>query len=296
MKAKPIAVAMLLAVGLTGASQAASKLITGLEAPSPVLGHPIHYNLYLPEDPLPEGQRYPVAYLLHGWGGDADQWWQDGELKESLDATMATGEVRSMIVVTPSGEDSWYIDNPPPRGKGDYATAFTTDLIAAIDATYPTQACREGRIIGGYSMGGVGATVIGLRNPALYAGVISLSGRFPPLMADPSAEELASYKGDFAGAFGDPLDPNLFNEWNALSWVGSAAKAPRKPRFYFVTGDNDYRDMIEGAARVYDAIYEAGLYAQFRVVGGYHNSGVWNPGVIEALKSFATSLPKGCRD
>jgi enterochelin esterase family protein len=295
MSMRLLILAAVLAYGTT-APLAAGKLILGLDAPSPVLGHPIRYDVYLPADPMPEGQRLPVAYLLHGWGGDANQWWQEGELVEMFDAAIAAGDMRSMIVVTPSAGDSWYIDNPEPAGKGNYATALTTDLIAAIDATYPTEACREGRIIGGLSMGGVGATVIGLRNPALYAGVISLSGRFPPLLVDPSPEELAAYNGDFAGAFGNPVDPKLFNDWNALSWVSSAAKAPRRPRFYFATGDNDYRDMIEGAARVYDAIYEAGFYTEFRIMDGYHTFDVWNPGLMDALKSFAKTLPKGCRD
>ena len=38
-----------------------------------------------------------------------------------------------MIAIGPSGEDSWYIDNPAPAGKGKYATAFATDLIAAVE-------------------------------------------------------------------------------------------------------------------------------------------------------------------
>ncbi len=296
MKLNSILIGAMAALSLASSAGAAGKLLTGLEAPSPVLGHPIHYNVYLPYDTMPEGETFPVAYLLHGWGGDADQWWQSGPLVEMFDDAVAAGEIRPMIVVTPSGEDSWYIDNPRPAGKGNYATAFTTDLIAAIDMAYPTQACREGRIIGGYSMGGVGATVIGLRHPDLYARVISLAGRFPPLLDTPTPEEIARYRGDFAGAFGDPLDPVLFNEWNALSLIDAASKAPRKPRFFFLTGDNDNRDMIEGAAIVYDRLSSKGFYADFRVVEGYHNEQVWNPGLMEGLRGFARTLPKGCRN
>lgn len=296
MHLRVILLAVALGLALAGPVMAAGKLIRGLEAPSPVLGHPIDYNVYLPEDPMPDGKVFPVAYLLHGWLGDADEWWQKGELVELLDAAIAAGTIRPMIVVTPSGEDSWYIDNPASAGKGNYATAFTTDLIAAIEAEYPTQACREGRIIGGYSMGGVGATVLGLRYPTLYAGVISLSGRFPPLLVDLSPADIAAYDGDFANAFGVPLDPALHNDWNALSWIGPAAKANRKARFYIATGDNDHADMIEGAARVYDQLNASGFYAAFRVVGGYHNFDVWYPQLMEALKSFAKDLPKKCLD
>jgi len=36
---------------------------------SPLAGHEIGYNIYLPPDYTSSGRRYPVFYHLHGWTG-----------------------------------------------------------------------------------------------------------------------------------------------------------------------------------------------------------------------------------
>src|SRR5262245_6850328 len=87
--------------GATNVACGASRLVTGLEAPSPVLGHTIRYSAYLPADPLPGGERYPVVYLLHGYQGDETAWFNDGQIAPLLDAAIAAGEIPPLIVVTP---------------------------------------------------------------------------------------------------------------------------------------------------------------------------------------------------
>src|SRR5262245_32651025 len=54
----------------TDPAHGAGRVVTGLEGASPVLGHPIRYSAYLPADPMPDGERYPVVYLLHGYRGN----------------------------------------------------------------------------------------------------------------------------------------------------------------------------------------------------------------------------------
>lgn len=163
------------------------------------------YWAYLPEDPLPSAQRYPVVYLLHGLHGNETRWFKSGRIAPLLDAAIAAGKVPPLIVVRPDGGDSWYVDNPDDGGFGNIATALTTDFIAAIDSGFPTLACREARIVGGFSMGGTGAMILRIDHPDLFAGVISLSGRFPPLMPEPTAALTAQYDVDYEGAFGDTI-------------------------------------------------------------------------------------------
>jgi len=280
--------------GATNLAYGGSQLVTGLEAPSPVLGHTIRYSAYLPAVPLPGGERYPVVYLLHGYQGDENAWFNDGQIAPLLDAAIAAGEIPPLIVVAPAAGNSWYVDNPDPNGAGNVATALATDFVAAVDSEFPTLACREARIIGGFSMGGTGAIVLGLDHPELYAGVISLSGRFPPLMTDSSRTPIGRSAGDFAGAFGIPFDPARFNQWNALTKVERARYRQKPPSFYLTTGDGDEPDMIEGAARVFDALTASGVAARLRIVGGGHDFGVWKPGLMDALQWMSKELPKAC--
>ena len=51
-------------------SLAAGKVLTDLKAPSSVLGHEIVYRAYLPDPAIGDMSRWPVIYLLHGYGGN----------------------------------------------------------------------------------------------------------------------------------------------------------------------------------------------------------------------------------
>ena len=74
-----------------------------------------------------------------------------------------------------------------------------TELIPHIDATYRTQACRTGRAIEGFSMGGYGAFKWGLQNPGLFSSAISYSGKFTILCADGVNGDLRTIIDDLAG-------------------------------------------------------------------------------------------------
>jgi enterochelin esterase family protein len=292
---RPFVLVLAFLASATNPTFGASQLVTGLEAPSPVLGHSIRYSVYLPANPMPPGERYAVVYLLHGYQGNEVEWFNSGQIAPVLDAAIAAGEIPPLIVVTPAGGNSWYVDNPDRNGSGNMATALTTDFIAAVDSRFPTLACREARIVAGFSMGGTGAVVLGLDHPDLYMGVISLSGRFPPLMAaDPAPKLLGRYTGYYAGAFGFPFSPARFNQWNALTKVSQLMTAEHRPWFYLTTGDQDEDDMIEGAARVFDALRATGVGARLRVIGGWHDFVVWKPGLIDALKWMSQILPHSC--
>jgi enterochelin esterase family protein len=275
-------------------ANSASRLSISLEAPSPVLGHTIRYWAYLPEDPLPPAQRYPVVYLLHGLHGNETRWFKSGLIAPLLDAAIAAGKIPPLIVVTPDGGDSWYVDNPDVGGFGDMATALATDFIAAIDSGFPTLACREARIVGGFSMGGTGAMILGIDHPDLYAGDISLSGVFPPLMPEPTRALTARYAARYEGAFGKPFDHRRFNQWNAFMKVGQLEVAKHLPLFYLNTGDRDEPDMVLGAAQVFDALVATYVNARLRIIGGGHDFEVWNTGLMDALEWMSKTLPKSC--
>jgi len=155
---------------------------------------------------LPAGfsadRTYPVLYLLHGIGGDEQEWQRGANVQAILDNLIADEKAVPMIVVMPNGRAQ-----PNDRAEGNVmatAPAFArfeqdllVDLIPFIEAKYPAKTDRESRGIAGLSMGGGQSLNFGLGNLDRFAwigGFSSAPNTSPPeqLVADPSrAAQLA---------------------------------------------------------------------------------------------------------
>jgi putative tributyrin esterase len=122
------------------------------------------YGLLLPSDYDTAARRYPVIYLLHGSGQQHATWGR----RTLLDG--ATGA----IVVMPDMDRTRYAG---AGGRVDALaeTFVTQELVNEIDSRYRTIATREGRAIGGLSIGGFGAMVLGLHHPDRYSAIGAFS-------------------------------------------------------------------------------------------------------------------------
>ena len=140
-------------------------------------------------------ERFPVLFLLHGWGGDENEWSDLGRLTEIMDNLLAEHKIVPMIVVMPNGHaDRQSIPDitPPPSitqlaplpPKGyditpsitEIASSVVNDLVPYMDEHFRTIPKSSSRAIAGLSMGGGQATYIGLNHPDLFAWVASFSG------------------------------------------------------------------------------------------------------------------------
>ena len=115
-------------------------------------------------------KKYPVAYLLHGYGGCYDTW--ATYTKPDL-AQMASNF--DMIIVCPDGLNSWYWDSPKNKDYR-YETFVSSEMINYIDKHYKTIADRRGRAITGLSMGGHGALWNAIRHKDVFGAAGSTSG------------------------------------------------------------------------------------------------------------------------
>lgn len=108
--------------------------------------------------------KYPVLYLLHGYGNNHAQWC--GYTNVELYA-----EERQIAVVMISGENKKYIAQP----EDDFVKFIQEELPEFITATFPVSDRKEDTYIAGLSMGGFGALYHGLSRPDLYAGIGAFS-------------------------------------------------------------------------------------------------------------------------
>jgi S-formylglutathione hydrolase FrmB len=79
-------------------------------------------------------QRYPVVYLLHGYGRTVGGWVPSIDLPGSADRDIALGTAKELIVVIPDANTlyggSMYSSSPT---TGDWETYITRDLVSYID-------------------------------------------------------------------------------------------------------------------------------------------------------------------
>jgi enterochelin esterase family protein len=158
--------------------------------------------------------RYPVLYLLHGWGEDETGWYRQGHVDMIMDNLIAAGKAKPMIIVMdnlnavkpgesatifaargmvpmPAPAPAPEIAAPQPgrggapagrggAGGGLGRTTFTemmlTDLVPMVEHTYRVLPGRENRAMAGLSMGGAQTFATGLNNLDKFAYLGGFSG------------------------------------------------------------------------------------------------------------------------
>lgn len=121
-------------------------------------------------------QRYPVVYLLHGYGLNAEAYLAAFGIPTRVDKDIAAGTSKEMILVNPDAfnkyNGSMYSSSPT---NGDWETFITQELVAYIDSHYRTLATRESRGLGGHSMGGYGTWRLAMKYPQVYSSIYAMS-------------------------------------------------------------------------------------------------------------------------
>ena len=113
-------------------------------------------------------RRYPVVYALHGYSIGAEQWTHEIHVPQTIEGAFAEG-TKEMIVVLP---DSKTIHNGSMYSSsvttGDFERFIYHDMVEYIDAHYRTIPDRLSRGLVGHSMGGYGASRIGMKHPDVF--------------------------------------------------------------------------------------------------------------------------------
>ena len=154
---------------LTPSALAQGELSDNIRIESEALSYDLQYRVYLPEG-ASRNAKLPVLYITDG------QWYiSQGELPELLDVEIGNGNIDPLIVVF---VDSRNPDNLEENRRNrqffcnqNYVDFFTNELLSQIDADYPTNSEREGRVILGLSFGGRNSACFGLMAHQSFAGI-----------------------------------------------------------------------------------------------------------------------------
>lgn len=122
-----------------------------------------------------KSRRYPVVYALHGYSIGAEQWSHEIHVPQTIESAFAQG-AKEMIVVLP---DSKTVHNGSMYSSsvttGNFEIFIAHDLVAYIDAHYRTIPERKSRGLVGHSMGGYGATRIGMKHADVFGSLYIMS-------------------------------------------------------------------------------------------------------------------------
>ena len=177
-------------------------------------------------------RRYPAVYALHGYSIGAEQWTGEIHVPQTIEGAFAQG-AQEMIVVLP--------DSKTGHGGSMYSSSVTTgdferyvahDVVAYVDGHYRTIPERTSRGLVGHSMGGYGATRIGMKHPDVFGALYIMSPCcLAPRGAGPANAELEKA----AAAMKSPADGKDLPFFTRAQLATAAAWSPnpKKPPLFF---------------------------------------------------------------
>ena len=245
------------------ASGAAAVETDSVTAPS--LGRRVANNVVLPPG-YDAAHKYPVLWLLHGYGGHKDDWLKLSDLRDQVAR-------RPFIVVLPSAENSWYV-NAQGRSGAAYETFITVDLYDDVARRFSVDTSRQA--IAGLSMGGYGAVMLGLRHPQRYRFVGGLSpalsildelGRNDSVMWNVGGKSMRVAFGPDLAAAAPEYDPLR---------VVSTAPLATMPYFFLAIGEkDDFRSFLPASRAFADSLRARGVRYEYHELPGGHTWPFW---------------------
>lgn len=249
------------------------------QAPSSALGRDVKFTVYVPDGYQNEASAtYPVVYLLHGAGGDENEWRTKGGAAETLDGLIKRGLIRPSVVVMPTaGPASWWADGAAEKA----ATAIIKDLLPYVESRYKVKKERSGRAIGGLSMGGYGALNLALRYPAQFCAAAVIS----PAIYDPLPPEASASRRTPQFVRNGQFDADTWKSLNYASQLDTYKAGGLYVPMWIVSGDHDYLGIAPMSANLYWRMYQIQpKQVELRVVNGDHEWLVFRDALPDALQ------------
>ena len=180
-------------------------------------------------------RHYPVVYALHGYSIGAEQWTHEIHVPQTIEGAFALGS-KEMIVVLPDSKTafggSMYSRS---QTTGDFEEFIAHDVVSYIDAHYRTFPNRLSRGLVGHSMGGYGASRIGMKYPDVFGSLYIMS---PCCMSsrpapDPKSPREEAFEKAVAGLKSPADAANFSFFWKAqLATAAAWSPDPKNPPLY----------------------------------------------------------------
>lgn len=272
---------------------------------SEILGKDVKFGVLLPESYRDDAdRRYPVVYMLHGYGDNHMSW--NGKYLHAnarIQALEKNG-LSEMIYIFPAGYNSYYCNYY--NGKYNYMDMFVKELVPHVDKSFRTVADREHRALTGYSMGGFGAMVLAEKHPELFSCSAPLSMSFrtdAQYMTEPGSGWDGQWGRIFGGVgqFGTDRLTDYYLDHNPYRQFCDANRTQLETVKWFFTCGDDEEQLLIANDSLHVILRDRSFAHEFRVENGAHTSSYWMDALNEVLPwmdccmNGATSWPECSR-
>lgn len=267
---------------------AASSQMQKVQFYSESLQKNMRFNIYLPKGYTNE-QQYPVAYLYHGFAGNEDNWMPTSRIDKTADELIEAGKIEPIIIVAPQADNSFGLNtsNRPAHPfdpdypsyslyVGRYEDYIVNDVIAYTESHFSTIASREGRYIGGMSMGGFVSLHTAFKHPDKFSKAL---GHSPTTFADDF-----SYVGADLEPWLHPND-NTYVERDLLKLAANRDLSGLD--VYLNCGDDDELGYYVGAEALHQLLVSRGVKSQYHHGPGGHDLAYTLQNIDKHLLFFA---------
>lgn len=246
------------------------------------------FTAVLPSDAMPGGfgaveygaGPYPTLYLLHGFGGNRNDWLMNSRVQE-------WASMHGWAVVMPDGANSFYLDQAETNAR--WGEAIGQELVEVTRKLFPLSTRREDTAIGGLSMGGFGALRLGLRYPETFGHIAAMSSALiteEVSQMTPGHGNMVAPYGYYRLVFGQP-EALLGSDRDPKALAKALAGKPGAPRLFLACGTEDMLYPLNLDMHTY--LESLGYDHVWFTRPGIHDFSFWN----EALQAVLPWLHTG---
>jgi S-formylglutathione hydrolase len=251
---------------------ATTRLIEA-ELASGLVPGPVEYAVLLPAGYEENDEAYPLLFFLHGGRGDRSFLTR---MRPAIEAVWAAGTLPPVVVVTPSVSRCEYMDYRD--GSQKWERFLLTEFPEHLRQSYRLRTDRQGTLLFGISMGGMGGLRVGFKYPDLFGGVAALEPGIEPALAFRDIQLRDRFwRSDklFETIFGRPVDEAYWAANNPANIVLAGADRIRSSglAIYLDCGDEDSFHLNEGTEFLHRILYDRKIPHEYHLVRGADHLG-----------------------
>ncbi len=249
---------------------------------SKVLNRPVEANIYYTLQGAEVVSNTPIVYLLHGHGGNQDDWFQqeEGNVAHILDSLINIKAIPPVLAVSVNAGNSWYVDSQENMESFFRKEVFNF-YLKAKNASDNLLVDQQHQIIAGNSAGGYGALRFTLHEPDRFNSAILLS----PAAYTPVPPKISSSRKISVFARDSVFNDSIWSAYNYPNLLDNLNNTVTT-KFYLSTGAQDAYNITPVVHRLDSILKQKNQATSLTIIPGGHDWKVWRANFAAHLIAY----------